>query len=665
VRGRRGASGRRAAGAIVAAGLVLAGWLGSMAPAAAQLRPPSALRLVAQTAWVRPGGEFALRLLVDTPQPAGDVELVVAVYRGVAHRSEFVQTLDARPRGVPLLVSATPLAELVPDAIGAVTASVAVQDPSRPPDRARLRLNDQGVYPVRVELREGGGGAALASFVTHLVYADAPGDGGFPLQVGLVLPVHAAPAVQPDGSRRLPDDASNRLAALARSLATGGGPAFTLRPTPETLEALEASDRAADRETLDTLAQVAAGRQAAAGTYVPVSLPALAEGDLATEAVAQLDRGNEVIERTLATRPDVRTWVADEPIDARAVQRLRGQQVDRLVVPDADLDPVDLDVTLAQPFELAVPEVRPPAVLAVDTGLTAHFSPSDDPVLAAHRLLAELAVIYRDLPGRRRAVVVAPPRSWRPAPPFVEAVLAGLATSPVLRGATLGDIFDTVPPATTRGPAPLVRRLLPTPPVRPLPAAQLRAGRSMVRSFGSMLLAGNPLGDDLASVVLAAQSVDLRPAQRLAYLAGLDAAIAGQTALIAVPDRRSVTLTARRGEIPVTVLSRAAYPVVLRLEVQSDKLGFPDGDSRPVELRRRNTTELFSVQARTSGTFPLRLRLTSPDGGLVLGSSRFTVRSTAASGVGVVLSIGAGLFLATWWARHLARGRRNRRLIPA
>ncbi|MDP9072307.1 MAG: hypothetical protein M3N68_13695, partial [Actinomycetota bacterium] len=62
--------------------------------------------------------------------------------------------------------------------------------------------------------------------------------------------------------------------------------------------------------------------------------------------------------------------------------------------------------------------------------------------------------------------------------------------------------------------------------------------------------------------------------------------------------------------------------------------------------------------------FPLRVRLLSPDGSLVVGRSQFTVRSTAASGVGVVLSAGAGAVLVVWWARHRAMRRRNRRLVP-
>jgi len=70
------------------------------------------------------------------------------------------------------------------------------------------------------------------------------------------------------------------------------------------------------------------------------------------------------------------------------------------------------------------------------------------------------------------------------------------------------------------------------------------------------------------------------------------------------------------------------------------------------------------VRARTSGAFPLQVTLRAPQGNLVLASTRFTVRSTAASGVGVFLSVGAALFLLAWWGTHLHRGRRDRRLVP-
>ena len=98
----------------------------------------------------------------------------------------------------------------------------------------------------------------------------------------------------------------------------------------------------------------------------------------------------------------------------------------------------------------------------------------------------------------------------------------------------------------------------------------------------------------------------------------------------------------------------------------ADKLTFPDGDTVIVHLPASTVTSLdVDVRARSSGTFPLRMVITSPDEIVVVSRARFTVRSTAVSGVGLVLSVGAGLFLALWWASHFRRVRRARKLVAA
>jgi hypothetical protein len=52
--------------------------------------------------------------------------------------------------------------------------------------------------------------------------------------------------------------------------------------------------------------------------------------------------------------------------------------------------------------------------------------------------------------------------------------------------------------------------------------------------------------------------------------------------------------------------------------------------------------------------------VSSPDDGLALQRSRYTIRSSFVSGVGVFLAVGAGLFLAVWWLTHWRRSRRSR-----
>lgn len=653
----------------VVAWLLLVCTLGITGVAEAQPSDPgpevNRVTLASQTSWVGPGEDLVLRLGITTVKPAQKVELAVAVYRRVMSRTEFAQTLTGRLRGVPLTVTPpTLLSDLTPDGAGAVVARLGVQDPAQPPDRARLRLAEEGVYPVRVEVSDAGGGPPVATLVTHLVYATPPDEGGAPLKVALVLPVHAPPALKPDGKRTLSAQATEGLAQLIGSVQAYPLIPLNFLPTPETLEALEASTNEVDRDTIAKLAASTAGRQIIGGTYVPVDLRDLTDNRLNTERTAQLDRGTQAIERTLGARADTRTWVAAESLDEQAVLGLRQQQVDRFVIPEPLLDPIDVPVTLAQPFELDVRALRRPYALVADGGLAGHFAKSDDPVLAAHRLLADLAVIYGDTPSRSRVVVVMPPRSWRPSKPFLDAVLAGFSTSSIIAGVTLDTGFADVPPATATAKTPLVRSLVPSVNAAALPAGAIIQARRRLAGFSSIIEAANPLDDALERLLIVAQAADLRPAQRAGYLRGITGVIDQQVALIQLPPNRSITLTARTGKIPITILSKADYPVHLQIEIESEKLEFPQGADRAIDLTRRNTTERFSVRARTSGTFPLRLRLTSPDGSTVIGSSRFTVRSTAASGVGVLLSAGAGAFLLLWWARHHARGRRNRRLVP-
>ncbi|MDP8993298.1 MAG: DUF6049 family protein, partial [Actinomycetota bacterium] len=245
------------------------------APERAAREPASdnRVRLASQTPWIGPGQDMSMRVVVNTPHPATEVELAVAVYRRVTSRSEFNRTLESRPRSAPLSVTSTPLSDLPTDAAGAVTLRVPVQAPTEPPRFPELRLGSDGVYPVRVELREVGGGASLAELVTHMVYATPPAQGGRPLTVALVLPVHAPPAVQPSGRRELDPGSAESIGALARSLTAVPGVPLTLAPTPETVQALATSPRDGDRQIARDLSRGLAGRQVAAATYVPVSLP--------------------------------------------------------------------------------------------------------------------------------------------------------------------------------------------------------------------------------------------------------------------------------------------------------------------------------------------------------------------------------------------------------
>jgi hypothetical protein len=139
-----------------------------------------------------------------------------------------------------------------------------------------------------------------------------------------------------------------------------------------------------------------------------------------------------------------------------------------------------------------------------------------------------------------------------------------------------------------------------------------------------------------------------------------------------LPNDRTFRLTARKGTIPLTLVNGNPVAVRVQLVLSSDKLEFTQvhhGDrSRQVigglDLEPGTRTLTIPVQARASGTFNLRIALLTPDG-TELRRSRLTIRSTVFSGVGIVLSIGALLFLLLWWAKHWRTSRRTGHLVEA
>jgi hypothetical protein len=305
--------------------------------------------------------------------------------------------------------------------------------------------------------------------------------------------------------------------------------------------------------------------------------------------------------------------------------------------------------------------------LAADSELSHYFRNSGDQVLAAHQLLAELAVIREEQPGIERSVVVVPPAGWRTNAQFLGLVLNGLASVPTLKPTTVDDAFTVKPfvGGTKRHPQPLERDFIDTrASTLAISAAAVNNTRATAAAIGSTLPPGTTLEANVDRQLLVAESADLSGTLARSYLAVADKQLAGLRGQVLAPDFRSLTLTARAGEIPLTVQNQSNQPRTVIVRLESDKLEFPRGPEQRVELLSRNTTVRFAVRARTSGSFSVTVSLRTPTGDLQLDAKRFTVRSTAASGVGLALSIGAAVFLLAWWGRHILRGRRAKQLLP-
>jgi hypothetical protein len=618
--------------------------------AATSKAPVTPLVLQSQTPWVGAGGTFEVRIAAPPPQRDANDELeyAISVHPASPTRNAFTNTLTNRPTTAPLAVITTPVADAQADETGAVTLDVGVQDPTQP-HRTRINLRGAGVYPVALELRNLDG-AVRARLLTHLIFVPETPTGP-KLAVGVFVPVRAPIALRPDGSQVLAPHDLTAIAGVAHALATLPSTGVLLQPSPETLAALlRQNNNAPTRDVVAALQALVPAHTIVPSPFVPTETAATSEN----ERAASRDRGRALIAATFGAATALNDIaVIDDPGDDRLV----GEPPRRLVVREAVLQPTSLRFTTAEPITVhrAGSRTSTPALLA-DAGLSAHLQNGAPPVLAAHHLLADLATVYFDSPGRFRSIVVLPSKTWRADTRLLTPLLAGLAASPILEAATPDRLYSLATPRTV----PRSRTLVNSPTAATLPES-FAATRRTIDSLRSVMADAPDALQSFDDRLLIAESTVLTTAQRRDYVAGLAGAVADERHKFQLPTGGSLTLTARRGGIPITVRSTANYPARVLLQVASDRLKFPGGSTRMLHLTRHDTTERFTVQSLGSGAFPLRILLKSPDGKVLLGQSRLTIRSTNASGVGIGLSIGAGVFLLLWWYRHSSRRRRERR----
>jgi hypothetical protein len=690
--------GAHAARASAAAGRASASGLAS----GIETGPPT-VALLGQTPWVEQSGIFRLRLEVTASDPSVD-RLAVQAYTRLTTRTDFDDAKQGNMNGfVWYTAGPLSLSSLPADPAGGVDVAIPVN--VAPPAGSVVPTLDatvgSGVYPLQIGVYDQNGVLQGQPLTTFLVYAAGPPSvTSLPrLSVALVLPFHSAPAVTRRGQLGpLGASESQRLSQLATVLSASPVP-LSLDVTPQTLDALDAGS-STDQATAATLAGVVstARDQVLPGPYVRASISDMEAQGLGGEVIQQLRAGSQTLDRVFGSAPSNSTWVVDGPVDDSIVSAALAAGAGRLVVPDSTLTALPTSVTettFARPTGLTITGGPKLAVYGADPGITADFANGEPAVLAANQLLAELAMIQLETPGVTRGVAALPPPGWVPNPMFVATLLSGLRGHPLLGAVTVSSLFSQVPVA------PLVRQLVspaggPSSPstqsdsAGPLASSlgaagsldgdTIRSARLHVSGIAAIVPNDQALAATLQRQLLAAESIDVTKSQRQSLLDSITTAVGRLTAQISLPGSSSITLTSTRAQIPLTILSTASLKAHVQVQLSSQRLLFlaydpPSGRCRVLPnptaevcdliLTSQNTTLKVPVEARSSGVFPLDVTLYSPGGADLLARDLDTVRSTAISGVGVVLIVLAVVSLGVWWVRDLRHGRRARRLVPA
>ncbi len=345
---------------------------------------------------------------------------------------------------------------------------------------------------------------------------------------------------------------------------------LVLDPVPETIDSIYNTGEAGT-SLVSSLSQALNGRQVLGDSYVPLDLGswvASSDPTAADELTRQATTGNDSLGALLGTRPDRRTTVVDRSDTPEALTRLNEVGVDQLVIPEDQLGPLSgqaAQVTFTQRFDVVNSEGRAMHAVMADAALADRLTATDDPVLNAHLVIADLATLFFDRPNTARGAVLAVPGDLDVPEETYDALLTSLARPSVEAGnaagghqiiaaMTLDDLFDATQAATTSRNATLVR-----PYTADAPAGlgslldDVRSTRARISSFATIVAssdAGKTRIPPLDRQVLIAESARLDDDTRRAYLDGVGASIDGQLSGIVTPADQRVTLTDRSRRHP-------------------------------------------------------------------------------------------------------------------
>lgn len=614
---------------------------------------PPTLELVSQSMWIAEEDPFRVSLrLLDAP---ADSTVDINVGLPIRSRSPFLDRLADPSTGL-FLHQISRLAVPEPDASGIVSLQVATTSGQEAEaDGPLLALPAEGVYPVSLVLRSPDG-SRLDSVHTFMVRTPQPDSNQPPLLVSTVLSVSGPPAVTPEGSVDLgPSGQSLSTLADVFDPRIRPQPLATVSVDPHLIDALAISERPEHAMLLARIQQATINRQITSNTYVPLDSDAWIDQDLSLEIGWQIEAGAAVLDEFLGSQADRTIMVLTTSASPELLHRLQRERVELVLVPDALLEPADEVVSTSARTSFLLPALdEPMEAVAIDSTVTAHFTRADRADVAPYLVLADLAVRWFEDPQQLRGIVLAPPLNSLPDSTGLGVLLDEISASPILSSVDPFAIVENLEPETHRQ-------------VRPAEEngfgedykAALSDGQRIARSYQNMVdpiatvdTPERQLIETLDRALLLSGAYGLTETERDAYLAVVAQTVRDTVAAIQPPSRQRITLTSRSESIPMLIRNSLDHDVIVRLDLNSDKLDFPDGDSLLWRLSPGVNRVQVPVQAKTSGDAVLEIKVNSPTGLLALGESQLTVRATSLSGTGVAIAAAALAILMLWWARN-------------
>ena len=644
--------------------------------------------------------DLDIRVRNSSSQALDGFGLQVTAYDKVSSRSALHESFDGTALGS---FAAFPKSFDQRVAPGASTV-VSIDDPVS--ELAPLNQTpDGGVFPMTISLLDNNG-VTTDSFTTQLIYY--PSAVETPLNMVFVVPLNSIPARSPAGVFGFDSGPDLRGRSLAEGLLSSGWLSSTvdaidrladkklevaLAPTPRLIDEvadLENGYRADNGESVQEVSEgpvtKAAGafldrlrallqRPGVQPLLVPYSFPDLPalEAHAPEDLGPQLKQAEDVLGSVLQLDLG-RSWVFPPAgrVDADTLERLALAGIDNLFFSPRSLEEADSPLTAGCPepvLSFACPVMAKSTFGGSTRGYVgdadlqarlASLARSGSDRLELQKFFAETAVIREELPGRTdRIINAALPAHWQPSARMIKLLYRGLATAPWLRTITPKQGLLQGIEVAERQPV----DMLPESPnqLGSVDYGEIVEASEVVQSFSRMEPPA-PLVQRLQRNILVAESRSWWSDEALAAI-GPDYASSAAAEAAAEMDKISVAinkvvLTSSKGEILLSIVNSADYPVHALIRVDSLKLA-PDPALIDAYFEPGLTREFVDVTARATGIFSLEVTITTPDEYPIQRLSR-PVRSTEFNRIALGITVGALAFLIGFYIMRWSKRRHNR-----
>lgn len=675
-------------GAMIA---IIGGTSATLAPltnvAVAQAATESSLRVVQQNFNVGIGADspFALTLALPSDVTTDELGIASAVVRITAYESRRdpakVSSARAGSLGPPIDSLEIPLAPALADFRVSVVSpnqlALVIPVESATDSDPALRLSEQGIYPIAIDIRSPGAPTLRTVTFVHRLAGTEPLLGDLP--IGFLFEPAASPTIGLSGDitltrtdlaelRRLAD-VLDALEASAAVTSDQIGVPRAVSVLPAVLTALQNQDPALSARLTPLLEHGTSLANpklpfdlsaATASNQQPLYTTWLRDGENQLSVAlpgAHVDRsllfvGGEISEGGVGLARD---------LGMRAVVMSHQRYVDTPGNIGGFGDPSQL-----QSIGLADGSTVP--VVVVDQHVAAQLdATTDNPFQAAIDLTAQLlafSYLIDDLGGfpARHGLVLARSDAGVPDPALIKELVPLLASTQGLRLVDPTALLSIMNTQLVDGqPSKAMTMAAQAGPDLSTRVATISAVNVDMVGTISMLSADDTHGQQWQRVIDTLPSTALSDSDVTDMIAELRTEFDAYRTGVVAPAGFTFTLTGTSSEIRFRVRNTTDTPLKIRVQLDSPKLRFPDGDQL-IELVPQESTEvLIRVEARSNGTTPVRLSILTPVTDYkVVTDVNLTAQVRALTGLGQMITGAFLLVLLTWWVRHYRIGRRRK-----